>query len=155
MKFVDEGPKLRSKSRAMVHDNSTLGQSVGSQPVQRLQLVSRFVEDLFPLGRNTVQHSFIGSWLWTIPQRAKWSRSMELAAECLALAYFAKMSCALKPNVRSRETYSLALDSLSKDLKCPASRVSSETLCATLLLVHYEVSISSSPVGSLPNTCLK
>jgi hypothetical protein len=31
-------------------------------------IVASFVQDLFPLGRLTVQHSFIGSWLWHVPQ---------------------------------------------------------------------------------------
>jgi hypothetical protein len=153
---VDEGPKLRAKSGTksgtVLHHSSTLGRAVSPQSVQRLQLVSRFVEDLFPLGRNTVQHSFIGTWLWNIPQRAQWSDAMELAAECLALAYFAKVSRSKMPTMRSREVYALALDGLSKDLESPVSRLSSETLCATLLLIHYEVGDSSIKMRFPSNT---
>jgi hypothetical protein len=102
-------------------------------------IVASFVQDIFPLGQSTVQLSFIGSWLWHVPQALQKSRTMDEAAEALALAYFAKKTESKEALMRSQCKYSSALTGLSKALQCPRSRFASETLCATLLFVHYEV----------------
>lgn len=102
-------------------------------------IVASFVQDIFPLGRSTVQRSFIGSWLWHVPQALQKSRAMDQAAEALALAYFAKKADSKEVLIRSQWIYSSALIRLSKALLCPRSQFASETLCATLLFVHYEV----------------
>lgn len=64
---------------------------------------------------------------------------MDLAAESLALAYFAKKTGSKKLLVRASETYAHALSDLSSALQDRRQRLASQTLCATLLLVHFEV----------------
>lgn len=75
------------------------------------------------------------------------NQTLDFAAEALASIYFAKkpgpaerMGAAL---VHSSESYGRAIRRLSGALQNPEHCFSSEVLCASLLLVHYEVSVSS------------
>jgi hypothetical protein len=131
---------------------SRLGPNTGSLEIAKLNglrpslrsleregVVASFIQDLFPLGRSTVQHSFIGSWLWHVPEVLHKNNAMDLAAECVALAYFAKQAGSTEALIRSHNTYGNALRNLSNALRDRKLYASSETLCATLLLVHFEV----------------
>jgi hypothetical protein len=115
------------------------GFRVSLRQFEQQGIVASFIQDLFPLGRSTVQLSFIGSWLWHVPEALRKSRALDLAAESLALAYFAKEAGSTETLIRSHLLYTDALRSLSESLQDHRSRLASETLCATLLLVHYEV----------------
>jgi hypothetical protein len=42
------------------------GFRLGLRSLEQEGIVASFVQDLFPLGRLTLQHSFIGSWLWHV-----------------------------------------------------------------------------------------
>ncbi|KAH8698004.1 hypothetical protein BGW36DRAFT_270695, partial [Talaromyces proteolyticus] len=101
-------------------------------------IVASFVQDLFPLGQLTAQHSFIGSWLWHVPEVLHENYAMDIAVESLALAYFAKKAGSTEMLIRSHNAYANALVSLSGALQDHRLRLTSETLCATLLLVHFE-----------------
>lgn len=107
--------------------------------IEQEGIVASFIQDLFPSGRVTVQYSFIGSWLWRVPEALHRNHAMDLAAESLAVAYYAKKANSAQALIRSRKLYGFALRMLSIALQDQCSRFSSETLCATLLLVHYEV----------------
>ena len=146
MKFVDEGPRLRKSLKNTPEEETgvvTFPVALNSSPMERTQVVASFIEELFPLGRESVQASFIGNWLHHIPHALHRNAAVDQAAETLALAYFAKTSSCNSTLMRSYRTYELSLRSLSKSLQCPDSRLSSETLCATLLLLHYEVEVTS------------
>ena len=145
MKFVDEGPRLRKNLKNIPEEAtaSIFPVAVNSSPMERTQVVASFIEELFPLGHESVQVSFIGNWLHHIPQALHRNAAVDQAAETLALAYFAKTSSCNSTLMRSYRTYEIALRSLSKSLQHPDSRLSSETLCATLLLLHYEVEVTS------------
>lgn len=64
---------------------------------------------------------------------------MDLAAESLALAYFAKKDGSTETLIRSYNIYTIALSNLTTAIQDHRSRLASETLSATLLLVHFEV----------------
>ncbi|ORY00298.1 hypothetical protein BCR34DRAFT_114221 [Clohesyomyces aquaticus] len=150
-KFVDESAKFQAEACRKTSRDVPSGSNVGSlnmlsltgfrsefRSLEREGIVATFVQDLFPIGRLTVQHSFIGSWLWHIPQILHKNRPIDLAAESLALAYFAKKASSNEMLIRSRNTYANALRSLSNAVLDHRSRFTSETLCAALLLVHFE-----------------
>jgi hypothetical protein len=149
MKFIDEGIKMRvgrtgSPAMPRLDLNSTRPSSASSQ---RLQIVSNFVHDLFPSGPGHLQQSHIGGWLWLVPTIVQQHSTLGLAAEALALMYFAKKSTAAGRSdealVRSSEAYLQAIRDLSRALQNPHKCLSLETLCSSLLLVHYEVSARS------------
>lgn len=140
-KFVDEGVKFQSKP-----DRKPLQAPSFNLPnycldlrgLSRQAIVGSFIEELFPLGRLTVQHSFIGSWLWHIPQVLHITLALDIAAESVALAYFAKREHSKGIIERSRWAYSEALKLLFQSLHNSRLRLAPETLCATMLLLHYE-----------------
>ncbi|OCK75439.1 hypothetical protein K432DRAFT_308489 [Lepidopterella palustris CBS 459.81] len=115
-----------------------LGIRMSSRYLEQEGIVASFIQDIFPLGRSTVQLSFIGSWLWHVPEVLQKNHAMDFAAEALALVYFAKKANSMDTLVRSHWAYANALRDLSRALQDHSSRFASETLCATLLLVHYE-----------------
>jgi hypothetical protein len=145
MKFIDERPKLQSKNPARYQTFAQLDHS----SVGRAQIVASFVQDLFPSGPGPIQLSFIGGWLWLVPSVLHQQPTLDLAAESLASVYFAKKSGSNLTLVRSYQAYSSALGKLSKALQHPTRGLSSETLCAILLLVHYEVGVPSNRSLSL------
>lgn len=140
MKFIDEGVRVRSRCAQVVPSQNLDISSPSHSTIQRAQLVANFVEDLYPLGPGPIQHSFLGGWLWLVPSAMHEHCTLDLAAESLASVYFAKKSQSTAVLVRGYEAYSRALPQLSRALQNPKHRSSLETLCATLLLVHYEVS---------------
>jgi hypothetical protein len=122
-----------------------LGFRMSTRNIEQQGIVTSFIQDLFPIGQSTMQLSFIGSWLWHVPQVLQKSNAMDLAAEALALVYYARKTNSKETLVRSSWVYTNALRALSRALQAHCSRFASETLCATLLLVHYEVSETSLP----------
>jgi hypothetical protein len=118
---------------------SELGIRLRLRDIERKGIVASFIQNLFPLGQSTLQLSFIGSWLWHVPEVLQKNQAMDLAAESLALVYFAKTTNSVETLMHSRWMYANALRALSGALQDRNSRFASETLCATLLLVHYEV----------------
>jgi hypothetical protein len=146
MKFIHEGIKGRagrtgSPSMPQLDLNLT---RPSHATIQRVQIVSNFVHDLFPMGLSQLQPSHIGAWLWLVPTIVQQHSTLGLAAEALALMYFAKKSTAAGRSdealMRSSEAYLQAIRDLSRALQNPHKCLSSETLCSSLLLVHYEVS---------------
>jgi hypothetical protein len=112
---------------------------INSQSIEQKGIVASFIQDLFPIGQSTVQLSFIGSCLWHVPEALQRNHAMDLAAESLALVYFAKTAKSMETLMRSHWVYANALRALSIALQDSKSRFAFETLCATLLLIHYEV----------------
>jgi len=139
--YSEAGRKQPSRYQGGSSDTLSL---TGSRPpiryVERQGIVGSFIQDIFPLGRLTVQHSFIGSWFWRIPEALHTNPAMDLAAEAVAFAYLAKKSGSTETLIRSRKLYGGALKMVSIALHGERSRFASETLCAILLLVHFEVS---------------
>jgi hypothetical protein len=167
MKFVDEGPKFR-RSRRKAHapgTTSTLakvsrgdGRHNGDliqhhrksspdagldQPstfkAERDQILSSFVSAMFPLGSSTVQISFLGSWLWHLPPRLGSSAVLDHAALSVAWAYFAKLYRDPLALRNAEISYLCAVRSLASSLDDAKEQLSSNVLCATVLLGHFEV----------------
>ncbi|KAF5624767.1 hypothetical protein F25303_11482 [Fusarium sp. NRRL 25303] len=164
MKFVDEGPKLR-RSRRKAHasittsisekvskydarhngdllrhqrETSRLSQP-GSFKAERDQILSSFVSAMFPLNSSTAQISFLGSWLWHLPPRLGSSAVLDHAALSVAWAYFAKLygdPIALR---NAEISYSCAVRNLALALDDAKEQLSSNVLCATVLLGHFEL----------------
>ncbi|KAF5568037.1 cutinase transcription factor 1 beta [Fusarium phyllophilum] len=170
MKFVDEGPKVRH-SRRKAHTPAAPSQVKASQgdarhngdqlylrgtsrnirlahpssfKAERDQILSSFVSAMFPLGSSTAQISFLGSWLWHLPPRLGSSAVLDHAALSVAWAYFAKLygdPIAL----RSAEiSYLCAVRSLASALDDVKEQLSSNVLCATVLLGHFETFVNVS-----------
>ncbi|KAF5594071.1 fungal transcriptional regulatory n-terminal [Fusarium pseudoanthophilum] len=168
MKFVDEGPKVRRSRRKAyaaltksTPEKTTRGydQHNGymlqrhreinfdvriSQPstfkAERDQILSSFVSAMFPLGSSTAQISFLGSWLWHLPPRLGGSAALDHAALSVAWAYFAKLygdPIALR---NAEIWYLCAVRSLATALDDAKEQLSSNVLCATVLLGHFEIS---------------
>jgi hypothetical protein len=110
-----------------------------SPKLERDHLLSSFVADMFPLGAASVQSSFLGCWLWHVPQRLGRSAALDHAAVSLALAYFAQVAGDRRVFRNAQLSYTLALRSLAAAIADASRRFSAEVLCATLLLAHYEV----------------
>ncbi|RBQ75449.1 hypothetical protein FVER14953_05368 [Fusarium verticillioides] len=94
---------------------------------------------MFPLGSSTAQISFLGSWLWHLPPRLGSSAALGHAALSLAWAYFAKLygdPIALR---NAEISYLRAVKSLAAALDDVKEQLSSNVLCATVLLGHFEV----------------
>ncbi|EXA34694.1 hypothetical protein FOVG_14111 [Fusarium oxysporum f. sp. pisi HDV247] len=172
MKFVDEGPKVRC-SRRKAHTSGTIsilrngskangwhngdpiqylrkGRPDGrlDQPstfkAERDQILSSFVSAMFPLGSSTAQISFLGSWLWHLPPRLGSSAVLDHAALSVAWAYFAKVygdSLALR---NAELFYLCAVRSLASALDDAKEQLSSNVLCATVLLGHFETFVNVS-----------
>lgn len=107
--------------------------------LERDQVLSSFVSAMFPLGVHSVQSSLLGCWLWHVPPRLGCSTSLDYGALSLALVYFARVSEGELLFRSAEVSYTMALKSLAVDIAHPSKRLSSEVLCATLLLGHYEV----------------
>nr|RBQ86902.1 hypothetical protein FVER53263_20937 [Fusarium verticillioides] len=93
---------------------------------------------MFPLGSSTAQISFLGSWLWHLPPRLGSSAALDHAALSLAWAYFAKLygdPIALR---NAEISYLRAVKSLAAALDDDKEQLSSNVLCATVLLGHFE-----------------
>lgn len=152
MKFVDEGPQLSRKHRKSTHpakprelqeqNSKTLTPTIQSSGLNRAQLVACFVSDIFPFEHLIHNLTFLGSWLWQIPRYIGTSPALDAAAQCLALAYRGRDSCNSMVLQHSRHAYIRALHNLSKALQDPRIGLSSEILCASMLLGQYEVCIS-------------
>ncbi|KAK2123249.1 hypothetical protein NOF04DRAFT_1407037 [Fusarium oxysporum II5] len=165
MKFVDEGPKVRRSRRkdqpgqvskgngrhngGPIHHHQKTNPDVRlGQPstfkAERDQVLSSFVSDMFPLGSSTAQISFLGSWLWHLPPRLGSSAVLDHAALSVAWAYFAKVygdSLALR---NAELSYLCAVRSLASALDDAKEQLSSNVLCATVLLGHFETFVNVS-----------
>ncbi|KAH7468164.1 hypothetical protein FOMA001_g15799 [Fusarium oxysporum f. sp. matthiolae] len=166
MKFVDEGPKVR-RSRRKAHATGTTSTLVKlsrgdcrhngdliqhhrkrspdvglDQPstfkAERDQILSSFVSAMFPLGSSTVQISFLGSWLWHLPPRLGSSAVLDHAALSVAWAYFAKLFGDPVAQRNAEVSYTCAVRSLASALGDAKEQLSSNVLCATILLGHFE-----------------
>ncbi|KAF5596705.1 cutinase transcription factor 1 beta [Fusarium pseudocircinatum] len=160
MKFVDEGPKVRRSRRVAASALEKAPKGVGlhngdllqrrkigtdvklSQPstfkAERDQILSLFVSAMFPLGSSTAQISFLGSWLWHLPPRIGSSAVLDHAALSVAWPYFAKLygdPIALR---NAELSYLCAVRSLALALDDAKEQLSSNVLCATVLLGHFE-----------------
>ncbi|KAH8728279.1 hypothetical protein GQ44DRAFT_702087 [Phaeosphaeriaceae sp. PMI808] len=142
MKFVNEGRRFQRNPLPVVYPASLSSIQPSHDGQHRVQLVSTFVQDLFPLHHGRRQHSFIGGWLWLVPTVLQHSPYLDLAAEAVALGYFGKQSKSRDTLVRSYSVYTNALRVLSKAIQHPKECLSSETLCAVLLLLQYERFVS-------------
>ena len=94
---------------------------------------------MFPLGAKALQTSYLGSWLWHVPSSLGKNIALDEAALSLALAYFAGVSGDQLVLRNAQMSYMLALKSLTVAVTDPKQQLSSEALCATLLLGCYEV----------------
>ncbi|VTT76815.1 unnamed protein product [Fusarium fujikuroi] len=161
MKFVDEGPKVRRSRRVATstphkaskgdtrhngdlrrHQREANPGARFSQPgsfkAERDQILSSFVSAMFPLNSSAAQISFLGSWLWHLPPRLGSSAVLDHAALSVAWAYFAKLygdPIALR---NAEISYSCAVRSLALALDDAKEQLSSDVLCATVLLGHFE-----------------
>jgi hypothetical protein len=155
MKFVDEGPKLRRSGKGIKNHHGEInhrpgpGQEyvsqsgfglhqVSSSKVDLHQILSSFISALFPLGMDSTQSSFLGSWLWHVPLRLGQSVVLDTAAQCLSLAYFARLSGDQAILRKAELSYGVALSRLTKSIADPCQRFGSDVLCTVLLLGHYE-----------------
>jgi hypothetical protein len=153
MKWVDEGPRIQMRYKANVKRPgrpSTTPPSpvtrasprpclLPSPFLEHAQLVSCFVADVYPVKTMIPNLSFLGSWLWMVPSYLAQSKTLDSAALCLSLAYYEKLSGCENRMERSRKAYGQTLSLLSRSINNPTTGLSSETLCATLLLFFYEV----------------
>ncbi|KAF5703948.1 C6 zinc finger domain-containing protein [Fusarium mundagurra] len=165
MKFVDEGPKVRRSRRKghasaitstlekapkgevryngdLLHLRDTSPTARLGQPssfkAERDQILSSFVSAMFPLGSSTAQISFLGSWLWHLPPRLGNSVVLDHAALSVAWAYFAKLYGDPVALRNAEFSYLCAVRSLALALDDAKEQLSSNVLCATVLLGHFE-----------------
>lgn len=94
---------------------------------------------MFPLGANSMQNSFLGSWLWHVPLHLGSSSVLDYAALAVAWAYFGRVSSNQNAINRARISYSVALRALAAALDDTTMQYSAEVICATMLLGLYEV----------------
>lgn len=136
------------RAAARTKDERTLAETAESslgmkQPsymkAQRDQILSSFVSALFPLGSAEVQTSFLGSWLWHLPPRLGNSVVLDHAALSVAWAYFARMFGDRSALRNAEFSYSCAIKNLSLALSDTSQQFTSNVLCSTILLGHYEV----------------
>jgi hypothetical protein len=141
--------RYTAKVKRPGHPSTTLGSTITranprpcllpSPFLEHAQLVSCFVADVYPVKSIIPDLSFLGSWLWMVPSHLKQSKALDSAALCLSLGYYEKLSGCENRMERSRKAYGQALSLLSKSINDISTGLSSETLCATLLLFFYEV----------------
>ncbi|KAF4427920.1 hypothetical protein F53441_14070 [Fusarium austroafricanum] len=115
---------------------------LSSFKAERDQILFLFVSGMFPLGSTSPQNSFLGSWLWHLPPRLGSSTVLDYAALSVAWAYFSRMHgdpLALK---NSELSYLSAVKSLALAIDNPKEQLSSNVLCATMLLGHYETFVN-------------
>lgn len=144
MKFVHENARYARQSSSGTNVATTISKAGPSKKmIECVQLVSNFVQDLFPLATHPPQASFIGGWLWLLPNVLLQSPTLDQAAETLALGYHGKQSQSMNTVRRSYVAYDHALRLLSKALQHPRHRSTSETLCSAFILLHYEVGCPS------------
>ncbi|RGP77023.1 hypothetical protein FLONG3_4852 [Fusarium longipes] len=173
MKFVDEGPKIKNRHRTKnrrladsTRERATTKKAVpkqlerekqdhiaevnlmlvrpGTMKAQRDQIVYSFVSALFPLGSSDVQTSFFGSWLWHLPPRLGNSTVLDHAALSVAWAYFARMFGDKTALQNAEISYAYAVKNLALAISDPNQQLTSNVLCATLLLGHYETFVNVS-----------
>ncbi|KAH8817051.1 hypothetical protein F5884DRAFT_778326 [Xylogone sp. PMI_703] len=157
LKFINESGRLSQRSNRK-SGKSPIQQGLKTPPqevlisiptspdgdkLNQIQFVSCCVSDIFPVEQLIPKLSFLGSWLWKIPQFIGLNPALDYAAECMALAYRARVSSNATLFKRSQYSYMRALQSLSRALQTPDSGYSSEILCATMLLGEYEMLASS------------
>lgn len=106
-----------------------------------VQLVNSFVNSLFPPEYLVPQLSFFADWLWLIPAYVARNELLDSAAQCLALGFFGYETKNSVLEHEGRRAYSRALWHLSKAVEDGEVGLSSDTLCSTMLLSFYEVSL--------------
>ncbi|KAF9769286.1 hypothetical protein IL306_013295 [Fusarium sp. DS 682] len=93
---------------------------------------------MFPLGSATLQTSFLGSWLWHLPPRLGSSAVLDHAALSVAWAYFARLYGNTEALRNAEMSYMCAVKGLALALGDAKQQLSSNVLCATVLLGHFE-----------------
>ncbi len=115
--------------------------NIRSPALNRVQLVSSFVNKLFPPISLLPQLSFFAEWLWLVPVYTSRTSHLDYAAEALALGYFGQETANISLEQQSRQAYSQALLHLSRAIQDVKDGLSSDTLCSTMLLSFYEVCV--------------
>ncbi|KAH7343068.1 hypothetical protein BKA65DRAFT_505459 [Rhexocercosporidium sp. MPI-PUGE-AT-0058] len=120
-------------------DRLKIQRSIYCPALNRVQLVNSFVNNLFPPRYLVPQLSFFADWLRLIPKYMAKSRLLDYAAQCLALGFFGRETANTASEQNGRGAYSIALGYLSRAVEDVEVGLSTETLCATMLLSFYEI----------------
>ncbi|KAH6723831.1 hypothetical protein BKA61DRAFT_587200 [Leptodontidium sp. MPI-SDFR-AT-0119] len=131
--------KQQSASDEEIWDTGEINRIIHCPDLNRVQLVKSFVNSLFPSEYLVPQLSFFADWLWLIPQYMAKNQLLDYSAQCLALGFFGRETGNAVLEQSSREAYSKALRCLSRAVEDSEIGLSSETLCATMLLSFYEI----------------
>ncbi len=113
--------------------------TISSPNLEQSQFVTSFVSTVFPLEGVHPQLSHLATCFWSVPQHLTQSKALDLAAQCLALGHFGRLSGNQNLISDSRQIYGNALRRVSRDISDVESGFSSITLCAIMLLGLYEV----------------
>lgn len=105
---------------------------------QDIQSLSVFITNSSLPDRYTEIH-WMRKWLSFIPSRLGTSKVLDDAVHCLASHYVGKLSGQYQVVRRARQAYGKALLSLRQAISDPEQGVSSNTLCATMVLSLYEL----------------
>lgn len=112
---------------------------------QDIQSLSVFIANSSLPDRYAEIH-WMRKWLSLIPSRLGTSKVLDNAVHCLASHYIGKLSGQDQVVRRAHQAYGQALLSLRQAISDPEQGVSSNTLCATMVLSLYEVCRTSSRI---------
>jgi Fungal specific transcription factor domain len=104
------------------------------------QFLSLFISWISPPQPLAPELLFFRNWLSNVPHHIGRSQALDHASQCLTTGYYGRIAGDEHAIRSSKQMYGQALRSLQWSINDDSQGLSSETLCATMLLNLYEVS---------------
>ncbi|OJJ50390.1 hypothetical protein ASPZODRAFT_57642 [Penicilliopsis zonata CBS 506.65] len=147
-KFV-EAQGLSTKQSAVMSRRGTRQVLLGTPPAnERTSLVKAFIYAVSP--SSDLRYSLFwtyGDFLVDIPPRLGESPALDASADALISAHVSFSSCRGTTSVHALTKYSRALQALRSALDDPIQAVSSNTLCAVMLLLLCQALLGTAGPG--------
>jgi hypothetical protein len=127
--------------------------------MHQIQCLSTWIEDV-SRSPSVSDENTIARIFFLIPARLGTSSALDMAVHCLTVHHLGVMQGNEDIVRHGRLTYGKALFNLQKAVYDPAQALTSETLCATMILSIYEVDYNSlllvsNQIANLANLALR
>jgi hypothetical protein len=122
---------------------SRLVSTIHSPWMYQVQCLSAWIEDVSRSPSSVSDEITIARLFFFIPARLGTSNALDMAVRCLTVHHLGIMQGNKEIVRHGRYAYGKALCNLQKAINDPGEALSSETLCATMILSIYEVDYNS------------
>jgi len=122
---------------------SRLASTIHSPRMYQVQCLSTWIEDISRSPSSVSDEITIAQMFFFIPARLGTSNALDMAVRCLTVHHLGITQGNEEIVRHGRYAYGKALCNLQKAINDPGEALSSETLCATMILSIYEVDYNS------------